>query len=304
MSCTACDLQEIAEMKYKSSTRLLHKIILFLKLDQVLARNAGNNSFLRKLVPPHFLYNGQVRIVKRDNAYFEVDLSDYMQWHIFSGIPEIAWKKAIASASGSNGAVIIDVGSNVGAFTIKAACNTPASMNTRFIAFDPNPAIGKKFLRNLELNNGISNNVSFQLAAVGNENKMTDFSFELSNTGAGRIGSDEGNVVRTKLVTLDSFVAENNIANIRFIKVDVEGFEPFVFEGAKKTITEQKPQLYFEITEEWHKKYGKSAVDIFSFLLDTGYTLYADKEDQLIKVDDFRKELESQFQNNFFAEFK
>ncbi len=257
----------------------------------MVTRIPEKNRFLRKLVPGNSVYNKRPRIVKRDNAYFQLDLSDYMQWHIFSNEKEIAWLKAKETIIDGSDAVIIDIGCNVGAFTIKIACNTPGNDKVKFFAFDPNPFIEKKFLKNLELNKNISKKISFQLAAVGNENKLADFSFDLSNTGAGKVGGEQQNIFKTKVVTLDSFVAENKIENIRFIKVDVEGFEPFVFEGAKNTITNQKPRLYFEITEAWHNNYGRSAAEIFDLLVSIGYTIYVDRHGKLFEVTDYRKEM-------------
>ncbi len=51
--------------------------------------------------------------------------------------------------------------------------------------------------------------------------------------------------------TLDDFVAEHPM-EIGLIKVDIEGGEPFFLEGAKKTITEQRPILLLSIYHNAH----------------------------------------------------
>ena len=50
-----------------------------------------------------------------------------------------------------------------------------------------------------------------------------------------------------KIKTLDSFVNENKINKLDFIKCDTEGHELLVFEGAKKTMTSLRPLIYVEI---------------------------------------------------------
>lgn len=303
MPGSVCRMPEII-MRYRAFTKFIHRVIIFLRMDGLTTRVPEKNRVFRKLVPGNSVYRSRLRKIKRDHAWFELDLSDYMQWHIFSREKEIAWKIAMSALPKGSKAVIMDIGSNVGAFTIKIACNSRDHENLKLFAFDPNPFIEKKFRRNVELNQDIARKISFELAAVGNENKWEDFSFESANTGAGKIGNKSENAFRTKVVTIDSFVDENKITDIRFIKIDVEGFEPFVFEGAKNTIRQQKPNLYFEVTETWHNNYGRSAMEIFDFLKDTGYTIYIDRNHQLQEVTDCRAELASGFQHNFFAEYK
>jgi|GEM_PF-5565223 hypothetical protein len=96
----------------------------------------------------------------------------------------------------------------------------------------------------------------------------------MKNSGGGHIEISNTDYVEIEMMTLDEFVLRNNLSNIKFIKIDVEGYEPFVFEGAKKTIESFLPELYFEITEKWHNQYGKSAQEIFDFLIALNYEFY------------------------------
>ena len=51
-------------------------------------------------------------------------------------------------------------------------------------------------------------------------------------------------------VTLDEFVKEKRLDKIDFVKVDIEGFEMNFLQGAKETIKQFKPKLFFEIDEK------------------------------------------------------
>lgn len=75
-----------------------------------------------------------------------------------------------------------------------------------------------------------------------------------SQMEAGRISEHTepaNSLSSVEAISLDEFVAENNIKSIDFIKLDVEGSEPMVLEGAKKTILSHRPQLAISI---YHKK--------------------------------------------------
>lgn len=70
-----------------------------------------------------------------------------------------------------------------------------------------------------------------------------------------------------KIKTLDSFVNENKIDKLDFIKCDTEGHELLVFEGAKKTITSLRPLIYVEIKDTNLKK-------MFELFKETNYKAY------------------------------
>ena len=59
-------------------------------------------------------------------------------------------------------------------------------------------------------------------------------------------------------IKLDDFVEINNINFVDFIKIDVEGFEPFVLDGSTRTLEKFKPDLYIEISPAWFKELGRS----------------------------------------------
>jgi len=63
----------------------------------------------------------------------------------------------------------------------------------------------------------------------------------------------------TPTATLDEWVAEHGIERVSFIKIDVEGFEPHVLQGAVTTIGRDLPSLLLEIEERHLIRYGLAA---------------------------------------------
>jgi FkbM family methyltransferase len=69
-------------------------------------------------------------------------------------------------------------------------------------------------------------------------------------------------------VTLDSLINEK----IEFIKIDVEGMEPEVLDGARRIINNSRPIIFLEVNPKALRKHGKTSSDIVGFL--KGYRLY------------------------------
>lgn len=99
-----------------------------------------------------------------------------------------------------------------------------------------------------------------------------------------------------KMLTIDDVVAENNIAKVDFLKMDVEGFEFFVLTGAQETILSFSPAILIEIEQEWTKRYGKQKKEVDSLLRDDfGYSAYdlANRRLKPVSITDSKK-------SNFF----
>ena len=101
--------------------------------------------------------------------------------------------------------------------------------------------------------------------ALSNENSLVEFKIPYINDkkyktrGTLRVNfveEDETNFkkINVKSEKLDDFVLKNDINKIDFIKIDVEGFEEEVIDGAQETIIKLKPKLMIEIEQRHHKK--------------------------------------------------
>jgi len=68
--------------------------------------------------------------------------------------------------------------------------------------------------------------------------------------------------------TIDGWCRQNQIEHVSFIKVDVEGFEPSVIEGATATIDRDRPSLLLEIEDRHLARYGRTADGFVSEIRD------------------------------------
>jgi len=72
-----------------------------------------------------------------------------------------------------------------------------------------------------------------------------------------------------EITTLDAFVKEHNVDDVKFIKCDVEGGELPVLKGARTVLENSNPPIIMlEVYEKWTKDYGYNPKELFGFLED------------------------------------
>jgi FkbM family methyltransferase len=135
------------------------------------------------------------------------------------------------------GSTVIDAGAHIGVHTLPLAAL--AGPQGRVYAFEPQKKIYRELVHNLRLN-GVGNAVPLRFAlgrGVGVIEMESTVSGNEGHTAVGRGGD------RAELRSIDSFAFKN----VSFIKIDVEGFEDEVLEGARLTIARHRPVIMVEI---------------------------------------------------------
>jgi FkbM family methyltransferase len=162
---------------------------------------------------------------------------------------------------------VIDVGAALGMYTVPLA--DLVGRSGRVSSFEPQPR-GIFTVRLLRLVTGPHRgrvNRATVGSTAGTSTIVVPFrnGFPIFGHGhvAGRADDTEGRQFRTRapMTTIDTWCAEHRIAPVRFIKVDVEGFEPAVIEGAVATIDRDRPTLLLEIEDKHLTRYGRTAAD-------------------------------------------
>jgi FkbM family methyltransferase len=131
----------------------------------------------------------------------------------------------------------VDVGANVGTYTVLAS----GARGARTVAVEPDPSTMKHLLRNIEIN-GLDNLVFAEQAALGDHEGYTNFTVGLDTEN--HIVEAANNVQKVKLKTLDAVTAS---VALTMIKIDVEGYESWIFRGGKGTL--HRPSLKVILSE-------------------------------------------------------
>ena len=71
--------------------------------------------------------------------------------------------------------------------------------------------------------------------------------------------------------TLDSFVKEHKIAHVDYLRMDVEGYEFAVIQGARRTIERDRPDMFIEVHRDRLADYGHSQLEFMEMMAGYGY---------------------------------
>ena len=132
--------------------------------------------------------------------------------------------------------VVVDVGANLGWHTIHASRH--AAVET-VVAFEPDTVNLSLLNRNLRLN-GAENVVVCSCALGAREGRARLHRYKESNLGRHSLVSDHGfGDIDVVVRDLDGALDSLNLADrrISLLKIDVEGYEPAVIEGASQALT-------------------------------------------------------------------
>lgn len=156
------------------------------------------------------------------------------------------------------GDTFIDVGANVGGLSCEAATLVGASGSV--VAFEPHPRIFDYLRQNVKLN-GFEQVSLFNLG-LGAERAQLRFTNDKADD-MNAISTTDG--IAVNVDTLDAVLSVRQMPSIRLMKVDVEGYELFVFRGAAKTLAKTE-MVYFEAFEEQYARFGYSFSDVHAHL--------------------------------------
>lgn len=151
------------------------------------------------------------------------------------------------------GDTFVDVGANIGYYTRMGS--RIVGSGGRVLAFEPSPAAYKLLVRNTET----LQNVELVRAAVSNNFEDVEFGIRAKGDMSSMDTRDALETIRVPSVTLDGILAQHPA--VRLIKIDVEGFERAVLEGAQQCLLNQRPVVCFEFTERFASLSGVTAQD-------------------------------------------
>jgi FkbM family methyltransferase len=147
--------------------------------------------------------------------------------------------------------VCLDVGSNIGYYVCLES--QIIGSKGKILAIEPSPLNYKYLEKNVKLQN--QKNIELFNFACGNQDG--EIKFLVSNrSNWSRVASDDLidappdaiiDTVEIPIKQIDSFVNEQNLEKLDFVRMDVEGYERNILDGMKNTLEKFKPLLQLEI---------------------------------------------------------
>lgn len=163
--------------------------------------------------------------------------TDYIQKKIYEELKpyELTMLKDIISRCKSND-IILDVGSNVGNHTLFFAAN-----NLFVYSFEANSILFDIMINSIKLNKFENITKCYNIAVSDSVSKAKFITFDETNLGGQSLEiSNDGDIPTIPLDNVDFH------GKVAVIKIDVEGMECNVLNGAKNLIAKDRPLLYVE----------------------------------------------------------
>lgn len=170
-----------------------------------------------------------------------LSFSEY--WTFRDGMPwsERKLLRRLLLESESAKTVAFDVGANIGLFT----CALAGFGAYQVHAFEPIPQTFSRLQMNVR-DNGLLGSCVLNCLAVGASRDLVEFRFDERSAATSRIvtGAETRASLSSRqsvaVISLDEYCELKGVEHIDFLKIDVEGMEPYVLQGAQQLLVERR----------------------------------------------------------------
>jgi len=237
----------------------------------------GKATLAARYLNPHLRDNPRQRVTEtRFGARFAVDTQDLIQRYIYMfGVWEphmTAW----LSRRLRPGDTFVDIGANIGVFSVLAS--QLVGNEGKVVAIEASPVFHQRLLQQARLNE--CRNIRAVNAAVSDTHKTLTFVLASSrNMGANSIVPYDGPAESTfeiEAYPLPELLDPSEIAKARVIKIDVEGAEGSVIRGLAPMLDKLRPdaEITVEVTPERMAQLGDSADELLKTMTEAGFHVY------------------------------
>ncbi|MFN0139722.1 MAG: FkbM family methyltransferase [Pyrinomonadaceae bacterium] len=188
--------------------------------------------------------------------------------------------------------VFVDVGANFGWYT--TLFHKCAGRGGQVHSFEPIPSTFSSLTKNYGLMGSPANVFINNLALGDKAGEITANLFLGLPTGHASIsdqGRDDAIPIKCRMTTLDSYLEEHKIANVDFVKVDIEGAEMMFLKGAERLFGQDVPPFWLmEMALNQTKNFGYRPNDLIEFIRARAeYAFYKidEVEGKMIAIDGF-----------------
>lgn len=210
------------------------------------------------------VYAGYFHLIDLSQGYI-LKLRNGLQFKILHHLDalvlnEIIWGNDYRFKPDASPMTIVDVGANIGAFSIYAANLSPESI---VYSFEPSPETFKQLLQNIKLNK-IKNIVPVNKAVFSKDTTLKLYENGMSGQKSVYQAKKNTEYEKISAVSLDSFIKKNKIKKIDFLKLDCEGSEYEILGHLSKqtfSIIDRIALEYHELNKSQHRSSLKKVLE-------------------------------------------
>jgi FkbM family methyltransferase len=200
-------------------------------------------------------------------SMFDLQPGDVISGNLaFNGFYERTLTRALVAKSTMGGGLLVDVGANMGYFSLLWA---GSHAKARCIAFEASPRVAARMEANVQ-RNGLQERILVRQVAAGRN--RGELAFDLGpadQTGWGGFAAPSGSTINVPVVRLDEELPN---VSIDVLKVDVEGADTWVLYGCEGLLRSKKINtIYFEENAVRLSQLGIKPREAHEFLSACGY---------------------------------
>ena len=191
--------------------------------------------------------------------------------------------------------IFFDIGANIGLYS----CYAARKRNCKVIAFEPSVFNLELLSKNIYLNS-LSKNVIIVPTPISNETKTAEFNMSSTEAGGalstfGETYTHDGTRINNSFnykmpgTKLDKIVNFYKLDKPKYIKIDVDGIEHLILEGAEEVLKEAK-----SILVEVNDKFTLQADKVKKIMKESGFEMVEKKQSSLIAESENVKDIFNQ----------
>ena len=181
---------------------------------------------------------------------------------------------------------VVDIGANIGCHSIPIAASL--GEKGRVYCFEANPYVFDLLHRNLMVN-GLLEKATLCNKAVALESGRREFHMSKRFHGSGTLGKigdeissrypDETTIIEVETTSLDDYFADEAI-RIDVMKMDVQGSEPIVFKGMKRTLRDNPEiKIICEFEPSCISAVGEDPKEFIEEIVNNGFRIHVIRPD-------------------------
>jgi FkbM family methyltransferase len=180
------------------------------------------------------------------------------------------------------GMFAIDIGAHIGLLSV--IISKKIASTGKCYSFEPTPSTFKLLSETIKINELTGTIIPSQMAVSDTVGKtkfyVTDIEAHNSNSlsSSHREQSNE-HAVEVEVTTVDSFINQNKLTQLDFLKIDAEGAEYAVLKGSEKSIEKFQPLILLAIHPKFIENFGDNLSDIWEFLVQHNYKVIYKSEE-------------------------
>lgn len=209
-----------------------------------------------------------IKIVTVHGITYKVDCRELIDCDIYLG----GWEPETHGVLGqfvTEGMTVLEVGANIGAHTMTLGKLVGSSGKVH--AIEPTEYAFAKLKQNLDLNPQLGPRVSLHQCLLSSETSASLKETVKSSWKRTKAPERPDEVVELPCYSVDDLLDIKQVEKLDFLKIDVDGYDLKVLQGAQKALQTHRPVVFVEICNWALEQHGQHGLDILSFMNELGY---------------------------------